>query len=105
MIKIKKLGILSLGYAGAILSAIVSLLQIILIKVQSVIPALAQTIIDSGLAPALEGKAFWLMLLVTPLAGLIGGFIVGIALAFVYNYIILPITGGIKIELSEHKDK
>ena len=103
LIKLKKLGILSLGYAGAFISAIVALLQVIMIKIQSIMPAFAQSIVDSGMAVAFQGKTFLLMLVITPLAGLIGGFIGGALLAVIYNFIISPITGGIRMELTESK--
>lgn len=103
LIKLKKLGILSVGYAGAFITAIVALLQIIMIKVQSLMPLFAQTITDSGMAPALQGMAFVLMLVLTPLMGLVAGFVGGAFLAAIYNLVISPITGGIRIELTESK--
>lgn len=100
MFKLKKIGVLSLGYAAAIFSFIASIVQTLLLLLQLNIPLLSQQI-DPTVLALLTGKAMILMVILIPLIGLILGFLAGVIMAAIYNYIVVKLTGGLKIELEK----
>ena len=102
--KLKKIGVLSLGYAGAIATFIMALFQVLMIYLQSKIPVTAN-MMDPTIAAVLQGKGLIIMLIVTPLVGLIAGFIGGVVMAAIYDFIIAPISGGVNFEFEDHKKR
>lgn len=94
---LKKIGALSLGYAAAVILFIAGLLNAILLIIQANMPMLANQMDANVVVAISEG---WIKLLIfTPLISLITGFIGGLILAVIYNYVIVKIVGGIKLEL------
>lgn len=92
---LKKIGVLSLGYAMAILYGLVALIN-------SIVTYVSYSSVSIGATDAVSTAMSTLGIWIIPLAfilGIIGGFIGGIVLALVYNYIVAKITGGIKLEL------
>jgi len=102
--KLKKIGILSLGYAAAIFAFLSALFQVLGMTIASKIP-LASNLIDPTLASFLQGKTLAIMLVITPIVAIIAGFIGGVLMAAIYNWIVVPISGGIKLELEDHKKR
>jgi len=94
---LKKVGILSLGYVVAIFSFIMGIVQTIMIIIQIKTPLLASQF-DSSVLEALNENLIK-VIFVTPLTALIIGFIAGILSALIYNYIVVKLTGGLKVEL------
>ena len=100
---LKKIGVLSLGYAVAIFGAIMTFVQISSLVLQTKNPLVAETI-DPNVVSMMNQYGLWAILL-SPLLGLLMGFIGGVITAAIYNFIVVKITGGIKLELSETKKK
>ena len=95
--KLKRIGFLSLGYALAILYALVGLFQGVLVTFAASQPSLAAQI-DANTLTVVNAVGGW-VILVMPLVAAIIGFLAGIILAAIYNWVIAKLTGGIKIEL------
>jgi len=92
---LKKIGVLSLGCVLAVAYALLGLLQGISLSLQ--LGSLDVSTLNE-FQQYLVGFGWWLV----PLGLIIGlaiGFIGGIVTALIYNYIIVKITGGLKIEL------
>lgn len=104
MIKLKKIGLVTTGYVFAIFSFISALFQVLLNKIQTLIPAFAAQM-NADLATVFNGSSFWIMLVSTPLLGIVTGFVIGVLFAAIYNIIVVPICGGFEVEFSEPKKK
>jgi hypothetical protein len=96
---LKNIGALSLGFIGAIFGFIVGLLNDIFTFTLLKSSVASQLIAQEQIAVLGQGYS-WLITIpiFTALSGLIGGII----FAFIYNWIAVKITGGLRIELSEH---
>ena len=99
MFKLKKIGVVSLGYVFALAAFIATLFQAIMLAVQINNPILAQQL-DPTIVSTLGGNVL-LIVLLAPFIGLIVGFVVGVISAALYNWVIVPLTGGLKLELSK----
>jgi len=99
--KLKRIGILSLGYALAIIYGIIGLLQGTLFVFQIKSPSIAMQM-DPAVLSLLSGLGFWLVPIITIIM-LILGFLGGLVLALIYNFVIAKLTGGLELEFSENK--
>lgn len=101
--KLKRIGVLSLGYVVAIAYALLGFFQGVLISLQISNQSLLQQLTataDPTVLAAL-GKIGWWMVLIVPVSGLVAGFVIGILAAVIYNYIIAKITGGLKLDFEK----
>jgi hypothetical protein len=92
---LKKIGVLSLGYALAILYGILATLNGAF-NALNLRGADAQALDQLSLIVYNLG---WWIIPIALVAGLIGGFLAGVILAWIYNYIIVKLIGGVKLEL------
>ena len=97
--KLKRIGLVSLGLALAIIYALGGLVQSLIIFLGMSQPAFSAQL-DSYSITAAESLGGW-MILVVPVISAIMGFLAGIILAAIYNWIVVKLTGGIKIELAK----
>lgn len=97
--KLKKIGVLSAGYAGAVLAFVSIILELIALIIAVNVPAL-QSQADSSILTALSGNPV-IFGIISVISAMVGGFVGGLVLALVYNYIVVKITGGILLELEK----
>ncbi len=94
---LKKIGVLSAGFALAIAYFVAGLLWGLMTYLQ--IKGMdAATIASDATLSAVANVGAWIIV-ISPIVGVIMGLIVGLIVALVYNYIIVKIMGGIKLEL------
>jgi len=92
---LKRLGILSLGYTTAIFAFIMGVLQVLLLALQI---KLMPSALDPAVVSAISTNVVKFYIL-TPIMAILIGFIGGVIGALIYNYIVVRLTGGIKLEL------
>jgi len=98
---LKKIGSLSAGCAVAIFSFLMGILQAVSVILQANTPASQLALqIGTEIANTIANKWF-LVLILVPIAMALIGFISGVLSAWIYNYIIVKLTGGIKVELAK----
>ena len=96
--KLKKIGVLSLGYVAALfglLSGILNdLVTLVLVKYY---PEIGMTVLGTDQMTMLTSTNWWL--LSAPLMAVVSMFVGSIVAALIYNYIIVRVTGGVEFEL------
>ena len=117
--RVKRVGILSCALVSAILGALYGLFLGLLVYLTSMMPTeagparggpVAQQVQSPRFGPASSGQdvfgelgvavAALVVLIVSPVAGVVGGFIGGALFALVYNATV-GITGGLELDLRE----
>lgn len=99
--KLTKIGALSLGYALAIFAVISSFFQVLSSKLASANPDVAAQL-NPMLLTIINAYGWWAVLIL-PIVAAIAALIGGIIIAAIYNFIVVKITGGIKIEMHDGK--
>ena len=94
MYRIKKINPLSLGYTASLIYLAVGILFSIVLSVAKTNPSLAIAFNSNLLS-----ISYYEIFLLYPVAYTIGGFVTGIVIGFLYNFV-TKFTGGISIELS-----
>ncbi len=94
MYKIKKINALSLGYTLSLIYLAVGILFSIILSVAKTNPSLAIAFNSNLLS-----ISYYEIFLLYPVAYTIGGFVTGIVIAYLYNFV-TKFTGGIAFELS-----
>jgi len=94
--KLKKIGVLSLGYVAAIFAFFMGILQDILTLVQ-INSGVASELMTVEQLAYLSGSYWWII--TVPLILLVIGFLGGVIAAWIYNIVIVKLTGGLSIEL------
>jgi len=95
--KLKKIGVLSLGYVTAILGFVMGVLNVIFTFLLVKNPSIGISVLGQEQITTLSSTNWWL--LTGPLSAIIFGFLSGIFLALIYNLIVVKITGGLELHL------
>ena len=95
---IKKIAVLPLGYALAIIYAILGFFHGLFVFFQ--LQTSLVSYMDRLALPILTKFGFWIILL-CPAFMLLIGFVTGIVIAALYNFVVIRLAGGIKLSVSE----
>lgn len=104
MKRLTKIKVLPLAYTLSLIYLVVGVLAVILYYVQTYIASFYPVLPNSNMAQMMASLPGYWAILIFPVSAFISGFISGIVVALIYNFV-ARYTGGIELEFAKGKFK